>query len=726
MSIPSEPSRRPRVLALVVTRRGDDVAGVLNSIDAQVYGLEDVMVVADHPLGDTEASPPPKRVRSMAQALTLVGDEVEYLWILDSRTTARPDALEALVSTAGQVDASVVGSKVLDAADPRQLLSVGGATDVFGFPYTGLDRGEIDQEQFDVIRDVAYVDPASMLVRRDLAEGLGGLDYKLPYVATGLDLCQRARVVGGRVVVAPTSEVLNRASEEDRVHTWREQAGRVRVMIKTYSLVTLMWAIPGVFLFGLLSSLYRTARGSWPSLLRWVGAWLWNLRHLPSTMSARRRAPAVSMASDAELFRFQVRGSVELRAMASDLGALLGSGTDQEDDDEVYDASPAFWQRPAVITALLGIGFVLVMTRSILVDGLPVTGFVLPLADSAWDTLRAYAGGWHLGGLGSSEPMHPSVGATAAVRLLLGNRGAAAAILTVGSVASGLAGMVALVRIAGLGRAARLVSGAVFVAGLPMLVLAGEGYWPGLLAMGGLPWAWAGIVSPAPSGVTGWIGRLARIGLATAWSAMFVPAAHPGAARFRFGLGAGGPQQIMSAHRPGRLHTGLTGTVPLASDPGSRHAGDEWPAVPHRSGLVGRDTHTGGGSGRGPLRSRATDDRCSGRPDHRIRRFLRGPVREPGGGPRVDCGRTPDGSPWGGIGRGRGLGRPFHTRVGRIDPSPVGPCRDGGRGVGGVLNPGCATGGPDGLAGRPVRGAGVRGEPGRRTRRRPDPDCRAR
>ena len=523
MSIPSEPSRRPRVLALVVTRRGDDVAGVLNSIDAQVYGLEDVMVVADHPLGDTEASPPPKRVRSMAQALTLVGDEVEYLWILDSRTTARPDALEALVSTAGQVDASVVGSKVLDAADPRQLLSVGGATDVFGFPYTGLDRGEIDQEQFDVIRDVAYVDPASMLVRRDLAEGLGGLDYKLPYVATGLDLCQRARVVGGRVVVAPTSEVLNRASEEDRVHTWREQAGRVRVMIKTYSLVTLMWAIPGVFLFGLLSSLYRTARGSWPSLLRWVGAWLWNLRHLPSTMSARRRAPAVSMASDAELFRFQVRGSVELRAMASDLGALLGSGTDQEDDDEVYDASPAFWQRPAVITALLGIGFVLVMTRSILVDGLPVTGFVLPLADSAWDTLRAYAGGWHLGGLGSSEPMHPSVGATAAVRLLLGNRGAAAAILTVGSVASGLAGMVALVRIAGLGRAARLVSGAVFVAGLPMLVLAGEGYWPGLLAMGGLPWAWAGIVSPAPSGVTGWIGRLARIGLATAWSAMFVP-----------------------------------------------------------------------------------------------------------------------------------------------------------------------------------------------------------
>ena len=524
MTIPSVPPRRPRVLVVVVARRGDDIVGVLRSIETQVYEPAEVVVVADHPLEVETETSPPKRVKSMAEALALVEGEVEYVWILDSRTTARPDALDALISTAGHVDASVVGSKILDAANPQQLLSVGGATDIFGFPYTGLDRGELDQEQFDVIRDVAYLEPASILVRRDLAEGLGGLDHQLPYIATGLDLCQRARVVGGRVVVAPASEVFGRASGEDRVHTWREQAGRLRVMIKTYSLVTLMWAIPCLLLLGLLTGLYRAARGSWRAPLDWARTWSWNALHLPSTLMARRRAPPVSMASDAELFRFQVRGSVELRAVAADLGALLGSDTDREEDDEIYGASAAFWQRPAAIAAVLGAGFVLALTRSILTEGLPVTGFVLPLADSAWNTLRAYAGGWHLGGLGSSEPMHPSVGATAAVQLLLGNRGAAAAtFLTVGSVASGLAGTVALVRRVGLRQGARLVSGAVFVAGFPILVLAGEGYWPGLLAMGGLPWALAGIVSPSPSGVVGWVGRLARIGLATAWSAMFVP-----------------------------------------------------------------------------------------------------------------------------------------------------------------------------------------------------------
>ena len=119
--------------------------------------------------------------------------------------------------------------------------------------------------------------------------------------------------------------------------------------------------------------------------------------------------------------------------------------------------------------------------------------------------------------------MHPSVGATAALKLLLGNRGGAAGLITMAAVASGVAGMVALIRRLGLSRGARLVAGAVFVAGFPALWLAGEGYWPGLLALGGLPWSLAGVVAPGPDTGRGWTGRLARVGLATAASAAFVP-----------------------------------------------------------------------------------------------------------------------------------------------------------------------------------------------------------
>ncbi len=523
MTNPHDPSSDPPVLAVVIAE-GNEISAVLKTISTQVYELEDVVVVAGAARKLDADGLLPKVVRSMSEVLAHAGDRVEYLWLVDSRTTARPDALEALVTTAIQADASVVGSKVLDLADPRRLLSVGGTTDVFGFPYTGLDRGEIDQEQFDVIRDVAYVEPASILVRRDLVGGLGGLDTKLPYVATGLDLCQRARVAGGRIVVAPTSEVFAPYLGSGRINTWREQAGRIRVMLKTYSLVTLQWAIPGLLMLGLLAGLYRTARGSLRAVPDWMRAWSWNARYLPSTIEMRRKAPTVSTVSDAELFRFQVRGSVELRGIASELTTLLGGASDEERNEYEMGDSPAFWQRPAVLGAVLGTIFILIFSRSLLLEGLPAVGFVLPLADSAWDTLRAYAGGWHLGGLGSPEPMHPSVGITAAVQILLGNRsGLAAVVLTVGSAVSGLAGTAVLLGRCGLRPGARLLSGAVLVAGFPMLFLASNAYWPGMLAIGGLPWALAAVVSPAPKGSIAWLGRLARIGLATSWSAMFVP-----------------------------------------------------------------------------------------------------------------------------------------------------------------------------------------------------------
>lgn len=521
MTQPSPPSPKPRVLALVVARRGDDIADVLASIEPQVYEVEDVVVIADRRPDTAPEKARPKTARRLSEALDMVDGSVDYLWMLDSRTTARPDALAALVETAENLEASVVGSKVLDTDHPDRLLSVGGPTDVFGFPSTGLERGEIDQEQFEVIRDVAFLEPASLLVRRDLAEGLGGLDHTLPYLSFGLDICQRARVVGGRVVVTPGSEVFSRASGAQRPTTWREQAGRLRIMLKTYSLVTLLWVLPALFLVGLATWLYRLARGLLTAPVDWIRTWAWNLLYLPSTLAARRRAPTTSMESDAELFRFQVRGSLELREIAAELGALLGAGAEHEEPDD--RASPAFWQRPDVTTTVLGVALVLVLTRSIIAEGLPAAGYVLPLAESAWNTLRAYAGGWHLGGLGSPEPMHPSVGATAAIQLLLGGRGGAAGILTVGAVASGVAGMVALIRRLGLSRGARLVAGAVFVAGFPALWLAGEGYWPGLLALGGIPWSLAGVAGSDPETGRGWTGRVARVGLATAASAAFVP-----------------------------------------------------------------------------------------------------------------------------------------------------------------------------------------------------------
>lgn len=517
MTSSSHPPAPPRVVVLVVAGRGTEPDRALAAIKAQVY--EPTAVV---------------RVSGAAEANRLIASgriPTDYYWLLDDATLPGPEALAELVGAAEQVGASIVGSKIRNLRRPAEILSVGGATDVFGFPYTGLERGEVDQGQYDVIRDVAYVEPASLLIRRDLAEGIGGLDEKLPYLSAGLDLCRRSRLVGGRVVIAPGSEALRPESDQERPSTWREQAGRLRVMLKTYSLVTLLWTVPAFFLVGLVMGVYRMFNGARRGPLDWIMAWLWNLYRLPSTLGSRARA--VSMSGDNETFLYQVRGSVQLRELGSALGFLLGSGEADEAGDpydagddgrSLSDASPAFWRRPAVAAGATAALFLLVYNRSLLTDGLPVTGYALPLAESAWEALRAYAGGWHLGGLGSPEPMHPSVGATALAQALLGGRGPlAATLITVGSVAFGMTGAMRLVRRLGLGRAARLTAGAVYVAGAPVLALAGGGYWPAVAALGGLPWAWAGIAAPRSGHWLGRAGRWGRIGLASAWSACFLP-----------------------------------------------------------------------------------------------------------------------------------------------------------------------------------------------------------
>src|SRR5690606_40406632 len=104
-------------------------------------------------------------------AIAATDSTVDYLWFLHSDARPRPDALAALVREVERNEASLGGSKLLVAGSRDELEEVGSATDVFGEPYSGLEEGEIDLQQYDVVREVAFVRSASMLARRDLAQG---------------------------------------------------------------------------------------------------------------------------------------------------------------------------------------------------------------------------------------------------------------------------------------------------------------------------------------------------------------------------------------------------------------------------------------------------------------------------------------------------------------------------------------------------------------------------
>jgi GT2 family glycosyltransferase len=437
--------------------------------------------------------------------------DMSHLWIVGEGVVPRRDALGSLVDAAIRLDASVAGSKVLDIDDPDRLLSVGLATDVFDSPYTGFDDEERDQGQYDVVRDVAAVSGQSVLLRLDLARGLGGPDRSMAAYAAAVDFCQRARLRGARIIVAPSSEVLA-ADESPNLDRWRERGGRFRAMTKAYGPMTLVWSLPMAFFSGLLQSLLSLFLGRW-RFFDWLKAWAWYLVKLPSTISARRAARRGRVVGDAELFRYQVGGSIALKKVIGELSDRIRQRLPGDDRLSV-EAIGNDIRRPSFVVGAAAFVFVLIATRSIWTVGLPAVGFSLPFADSGIDAVSAYAGGWNPAGLGSVEPLRPLIGIAGALQtIVLDNRRLAEFVLTAGSWLLGIWGMVRLLRTWGIAAVAGTLAGVVFVAGTGAQALAQQTGVGMVFALGLIPWVMRFSLAPISGS---WLARLGRIAGVTA------------------------------------------------------------------------------------------------------------------------------------------------------------------------------------------------------------------
>ncbi len=471
----------PRVRILLTAVEGADLEAALAVVRRQVYEpAPDIVVIAGEVDGVASSD-------SLEEAIRSTDASFDYLWLLHADARPRPDALSALISEIERNEASLAGSKLLKAGTMDELESVGGATDVFGEPYSGLDEGEIDLQQYDVVREVAFVRSASMLVRRDLAQGLKGLDPLLPPIAAGLDFSQRTRLAGGRVISVPSSEVYHQGRCGERGTGWREQAGRLRAMLIAYSPLTLLWVVPYDILVSILDSLASLLLLRWRPPVRHLYSWAWNAFHLPSTISQRRRLGTIRSERDEELFRFHAKGSVRLRAIGEELSANALSIFD--DDQALARGTRRIWGSPGIWGAIVATALALIAARGIIFGGMPDVGYTFPF-EPPTVALRRWLAGWNESGLGSGAPVHPSVGITGLISLLwFGAESAARTLLTIGFSAVAIVGMGRLGGRLGLRGPGRYLAGLVVIAGPGTAALTGRGSWLALAGAALLPWA---------------------------------------------------------------------------------------------------------------------------------------------------------------------------------------------------------------------------------------------
>jgi GT2 family glycosyltransferase len=474
----------PRVRILITAVPDADLDAALAVVRRQVYEPSPELVVIGRQLDLGNGVP---TASNLEEAIRGTDSSFDYLWILHADARPRPDALAALIAEIERNEASLAGSKLLKAGTMDELESVGGATDVFGEPYSGLDDGEIDLQQYDVVREVAFVQSASMLVRRDLAQGLRGLDPLLPPVAAGLDFSQRTRLAGGKVITVPSSEVYHQARCGARGRGWREQAGRLRAMLIAYRPLTLLWVVPYDFLVSIVDSIASLFLFRWRPLVRHALSWSWNLLHLPSTIMQRHRLRLVRSEGDEELFRFHAKGSIRLRLIGEEISGRALSIFD--DDQALARGSRRIWRSPGIWGALLAVVVGLLAAWSLVFTGMPNTGFTFSF-EAPTTALERWFGGWNDSGLGSSAAVHPSVGLSGLLSLVtVGAEGAARTLMTLGSVVVGIIGLGRLSGRIGLRGPGRYLAGLVLVAGPGTAALVGRGSWLALCAAAVLPWA---------------------------------------------------------------------------------------------------------------------------------------------------------------------------------------------------------------------------------------------
>ncbi|MEW1992976.1 glycosyltransferase [Microbacterium sp. NPDC078849] len=146
---------------------------------------------------------------SFAEALELARPRVldgSAIWILAQDTAPHPRALERLTGMLERSpSAAIVAPKLVATDNEREIVSLGVSMTTFGRSVE-LAAGELDQGQHDRMDDALGADIRGLLIRGEVRDALRP-DPALGGADEGLDLGVRARLGGGRVVLAPAARV---------------------------------------------------------------------------------------------------------------------------------------------------------------------------------------------------------------------------------------------------------------------------------------------------------------------------------------------------------------------------------------------------------------------------------------------------------------------------------------------------------------------------------------
>jgi len=319
----------------VVNWNGRDyLPDCLDSVYRQTYSNLEVILVDN---ASTDGSPdyvrgsfPQAKIVVLGRNLGFVGgnnvgisralnDQANYVALLNNDTRVTATWLEELVQAAeSDPQVGVCFSKILMLEQPEMINAAGGECDIWGFP---RDRGflERDQGQYDQVEEVFEGCGASMLIKREVIEDVGMLDSRFFMYDEDTDLAWRARLRGYRVLYIPSSVVYHRFGGTGGSANPRRRYLAVRNMLrsilKNAGNGLLLEMLPRFLAMKTAQMMLFLVTGRVRVSASLVRALLWNIVHLPETLTERRRIQGSRQVPDKEIKRLLVRRSLEMEML---------------------------------------------------------------------------------------------------------------------------------------------------------------------------------------------------------------------------------------------------------------------------------------------------------------------------------------------------------------------------------------------------------------------------
>lgn len=560
--IETRDDRPPSILAVVVTHNGREwLGGCLTSLASQTYEHLDVLVVDDATF-DSRQRPQIRRIAkrhlgkkrrwgylrapralgfggAINWAMSRVRTDADLLLFIHDDVVLEAGAVEAMVERLMSDDnTAIVGPKVVNHEDPQRLEEVGMLIDSFGYPYKGLEEGEIDLGQHDTMSEVFYVTSTCMLIRHEVFKQLRGWDARMRAFSEDLDLCWRARIAGHVVRVEPRACARHAVAmaRGKRLSPFQParyfiRRNRLRTIFKNASTLRLIGIIPAFILMTFVEMIGFIVLRQPREIAALGRALVWNFAHVPQTLSERTRVQKRRKVSDLKLSRLTVSQAKRVRFYISHQrdrmevawgrrAELFAKRTTQV---KVAGLALRGWLGVAaflVVMALI-LGF-----RGVWWSADIAVGELLPFPDRATGLWRAFASPWRGSGLGQPGPSSPALVVLGIFQVATFGAGAAAQKLMIAALGIiAFAGAYKLVADL-VDRPGRIVAGAVYLFGPVGYAGLRAGAIGALVFGAAAPWVILSLVRLA-----GWVRppswsetrAVARVAFGAAISAAFIP-----------------------------------------------------------------------------------------------------------------------------------------------------------------------------------------------------------